>query len=220
MVGTKPSPRLDVDLSAIWARIEAAGPRRGARAPSFPDVWDDGDDADERTRAQYDRRRTFIAFYGYAVPTREAIGEVARFLDGRSVIEVCAGAGLWASLLSGAGVDIVATDALLPRGAPYFPIAVLEAEAAVRAHPECGGLLLCWPPEGQSSAFRALSAFAGERVVYAGDVRFTATEEFHALLAREWQMQDRLRLPSWPGLDDAVHLYTRTQERSALGPWA
>jgi hypothetical protein len=143
------------------------------------------------------------------VPSREAIQAIADFAGGRTILEVCAGNGLWARLLTSAGARAVATDGG-PRGAgDYFKVEAIEAEEAVRRHPECSALLLCWPPFHDGAALRALTAFAGDCVIFAGDVRFTADPAFHELLAREWTLLRRMALPSWPGLDDAVYLYER-----------
>jgi hypothetical protein len=196
-------PRTDADPDAIWASIEAAGPNGGPGPVSVLSLPFDDDEA----RAHDARRRTFIAFYGYAVPTKEAVSAIARFAAGVPVLEVGAGSGLWANLLATTDSDIVATDAITPRSQPYAPIEVLDAEDAVRAHPECGCLLTIWPPDRQDIAFRALRSFEGERLVHVGDSRFTGDDDFRALLARDWELAERVALPSWPGLDDFVRLY-------------
>src|SRR5262245_16282770 len=100
-----------MNVEALWARIEAAGPL--VEAPEAAPDWDDG--VTERVRSQYDRRRQFIALYAWCVPTREAIEAIAAFVDDRNVLEVCAGNGLWARLLAEAGASVVATDGE-PRG--------------------------------------------------------------------------------------------------------
>ena len=189
---------------SLWASIEAAGPDAGPEPLGLA-----FDDSEDYARAQYARRRTFIAFYAYAIPTCEAISAIAEFAGGHSVIEVCAGGGLWASLLAAEGVQVAATDAVPPRAAPHFSIEALDAQDAVRAHPECGCLLMCWPPDKQDAAFRAVDAFQGGRLVYVGDARFSADDNLRTLLARDWQLDAELPLPSWPGLDDYVRLYTR-----------
>src|SRR5690606_27511086 len=130
-------------------------------------------------------------------------------LGGRKVLEVCAGNGVWACLLANAGACVVATDAASPPFEPYFPLELLDAETAVRQHPECGALLVVWPPFKDGCAFRALRAFAGDLLVYAGDLRFTADERFHALVASEWRLLEEVPLPSWPGTDDAARVYRR-----------
>jgi hypothetical protein len=198
------------DIDQLWVDIEASGPLGPNAAlespppPGVDPIW-----WAERSLTQEDRRRSFIARYAWSVPTWEAIETIAGFTEGRSVLEVCAGSGLWARLLQPAGATVIATDGSPLSKASYASVEALEAEAAVRAHSEAAALMLVWPPMRDSCAVRALHAFAGDRLIYAGDVRFTADAAFHDLLAREWRLRLRLPLPSWPGLDDAVYLYER-----------
>jgi hypothetical protein len=69
--------------------------------------------------------------------------------------------------------------------------------------------LICWPPDKQDIAAKALLAFSGNRLVYVGDARFTANADFHKLLASDWVIVERIMLPSWPGVSDWVQLYRR-----------
>ena len=203
-----------MEIEELWTRIEAAAPLE-----SPPDVapdWDDG--AAERARLQTDRRRHFLALYAWCVPTREAVEVVATFAGERAILEVCAGNGLWARLIAAAGAKVVATDGE-PRGdSEYHAVEALEAEQAVRRHPECEALLLCWPPFQDDAAYRALSAFGGDRVIYAGDSRFTAEPRFHELLAQEWTLARQIVLPSWPGLADAIYFYERDDPSALRSP--
>ncbi len=125
------------------------------------------------------------------------------------MLEVCAGLGLWARLLRNEGVSVLATDAGEPRGSSYVCVERRDALTAITAHGACDALLLCWPPNGQPVAAKALERFVGTRFVYIGDSRFTGDTTFHGLLDRDWGLERRLPLPSWPGLEDCVRLYTR-----------
>lgn len=189
---------------ALWKAIGAAGPHPQAYLGS------ESQDSDEQVRAEHARRRSFIARFGYAVPTPTTIAAIAGFFEERRVLEVFAGLGLWASLLQDAGLSIVATDAALPQAEPYVPIELSEAPQAVDAHPECGGLLLIWPPRDVPAAHRALTRFAGDRLVVVGDHRFIADPPFHEELDRGWTLARKVPLPSWPGLNDEARLYRRS----------
>jgi hypothetical protein len=190
----------------IWAEIQAAGPL--AHTPGFdPLLVDDVIEA-ERAQSQFDRRRAFVASYAWAVPTREAIDLIASALDGRRVLEVCAGSGLWAMLLSSRGVEIIATDGNAPGPVRHFEVRQVEALGAVEAY-RCEALMLCWPPFKDACASRALHAFEGDRVVYVGDARFTADREFHGQLEAHWSLVDEVALPSWPGTRDAARVFER-----------
>lgn len=57
------------------------------------------------------RRPPFVYNYSWAIPTPEAITEIAKFVGTDKCLEVGAGRGLWAFLLKEAGVSITATDA-------------------------------------------------------------------------------------------------------------
>jgi hypothetical protein len=168
----------------------------------------------ERAYAQTDRRRSFIAFYAWAVPTRQVIDAIVRLASGRKLLEVCAGNGLWSRLTAGAGADVIATDAAPPRDV-YMPVYAEKAEAAVRAHPECEALMLCWPPFRNDCAYRALRAFTGNLLIFAGDPRFTADSQFHSLLLDEWRLEESIPIPAWPGLEDRVFLYHRSTQAAA-----
>jgi hypothetical protein len=198
---------LQFDSETLWQRIEAAAPLDALPADAVPPYFDDDDS--ERRFSQSGRRRTFIALYAWAVPTREAIEAIAGFVRGDQVLEVCAGNGLWARLLTDRGVHVIATDACAPPSTPYAPVAVIDAEAAVRAHPECRSLLFVWPPFRQDYAFRALTAFEGDKLVYAGDRRFTGDRQLQDLLDKAWTLSREIQIPAWPGLDDQVYLYGR-----------
>jgi len=200
----------DSDLDALWAAIEAASPLDDAdlRRDAPPGV--DFDEWFERARTQSDRRRSFIAYYGWSVPDRDAVAAIAGFVRPRGLLEVCAGAGLWSRLLAAEGLDVVATDANGSRPDDHYKVEALEAEAAVLAYPECDALFFSWPPHQSDAAYRALTAFKGDRVVYVGDVRFTGDAQLQNALAAHWTLEDRLYIPAWPALDDYAYLYTHT----------
>lgn len=197
-----------IDLEELWARLERDGPLADSDLPL--EIWDD--DSFERLSSQQDRRRTFIAFYSWAVPNRESIAAISAFVGSRTLLEVCAGSGLWARLLSAAGVQVVATDGQPPRETDYLPLETLEAEQAVQIHSDCQALLVCWPPFRDACAFRALRAFAGDRVILVGDARFMGDQHLHDLLDQEWALRQRIRIPAWPGLDDCAYFYLRKWE--------
>lgn len=195
-----------MDDRELWAAIEANGPLD--QYATFDPLLVDDVVAAERLTSQYDRRRAFVSTYAWAIPTREAVDAIAGFVGAREVLEVCAGSGLWARLLASAGVSIVATDGVEPTG-PWYAVEALRAVDAVRRYSDRNALLLVWPPMKDACAFEALQAFVGDVVVYVGDVHFTADAQFQSALRESWELVRELPLPSWPGTDDAVHLYRR-----------
>jgi hypothetical protein len=205
-----PAGAAGISIDDLWRAIEAAGPltHEEALAQPPPPGVDYGEWA-ERALNQTARRRSFISQFAYSVPTPDAIQAIVEFVEGRKLLEVCAGAGLWSFLLASIGVDTVATDAgdLLDR---YREVEVCDAEDAVRRHADCRALMLCWPPMGSDCAARAAGAFQGDRMIYAGDSRFMADATFAELVEAGWELRNSVALPSWPGLDEAVLLYARS----------
>jgi len=196
-----------MDAKDLWAAIEAAGPLAGF-ATFDPLLVDDVLQA-ERSTAQYDRRRAFYTTYAWAVPSPLAVERIAAAVGDRKVLEIFAGNGLWARLLTGAGLAVVSTDGVAPNQ-PWYPVEVLEATAAVERNPDCPALFLSWPPFRDHSAFLALEAFKGDLVIFAGDPSFTADDDFHTRLRECWTLVDEVSLPSWPGTSDTVRIYSRS----------
>jgi hypothetical protein len=194
------------DIEQLWDRIEEAAPLGMNDTRESTEFIDPAES--EHVYAQTARRRSFIAFFSWAVPSRDAIDAIAEFVAGRHLLEVCAGSGLWARLIAANGTSVIATDAS-PVKETYYPVAAEEAEQAVRAHPDCLALFLCWPPFRNDCAARALTAFRGDRLIFVGDARFAADQQFHELLRQQWLLQQTIPIAAWPGLDDHVYLYER-----------
>ena len=106
-------------------------------------------------------------------------------------------------------MSVLATDAGEPHGLPYVCVERQDAPATIASNGGCDALLFCWPPNGQPAAAEAMRTFGGTRFVYIGDSRFTGDAAFHGMLDRDWTLEMLLPLPSWPGLEDCVRLYTR-----------
>lgn len=134
-------------------------------------------------------RDRFILEFGFAVPTPDL---VARLAASGPILEVGAGLGYLARLISDAGGDILATDA-----APNFmattsarawsDIHTIDAESAVQKFP-ARTLLASWPSLGEDWLTRAtLLLPAGTRIVMIGEGRggCTGSASFYELIGRE-----------------------------------
>ena len=200
------------ETADLYKAIEAAGPRA---APELCSRQFPGLDASIRTTLYVEdrgRRDFFIKRYGWAVPSREAIAQVAAFIGKTPTLEVGAGKGLWACLLTWEGVKIVATD----RGMvthPFYPVWRKYARAAVKASPLARCLVMVWPPYDTPMAAQALAAFRGDALVYVGeeDGGCTGDDRFHELLGTEWTCPQEVAIPQWWGLHDRVCLYERAR---------
>jgi hypothetical protein len=192
-----------------------------------------------------------IAAHAFAIPTDEALQVIAA-ASPQGVVEIGAGTGYWAHLLSASGVDVVAYDiAPAPSPAnrwftgtePWFP--VQEADHRVVSGLEARTLLLVWPTRDEDWPADAVTLFAaggGNEFAYVGEPPGgrTGDERFHALVGevdRCWAcayqtptvpcvcgvrpLYRRMRtvaLPTWPGRNDDLRLYTRDPRARALGP--
>ena len=188
------------DSNKLWGLIKASGPKN------------DGDICDHR----FEHRNKFLEECSFAVPTREAITVIKEFVDGRRLLEVGAGSGLWARLLTDAGLEVVAVDRKSRndvKHSKFFPVQRGTAARGVREHRDCKALLLCWPDYDTHMAADALKEFQGDRLVYIGegDGGCTGNEAFHKSL-RSWKLVATIYIPQWPGIHDDVSLYTRGGE--------
>jgi hypothetical protein len=157
--------------------------------------------------------------WAWAVPNEEAIAMLVRHSP---IVEIGAGTGYWARLAAQAGADIVAYDSRVGqkgrrtrRGTcwvakcgAYFPVR-RGGSYMVRYHRR-RTLFLCWPPYKSRMAEKALAGYQGRKVIYIGENGgCTASDEFHAMLEREWEMVDVIRIPQWHGIHDRMEVYQR-----------
>ena len=165
------------------------------------------------------RRDVFIRHLGFAVPTREAIEAIIKHVGGRQLVEVGAGAGLWACLLHDAGVDVVAYDNWAWHGngrrrvsvGKFFPVERGTQRKALSREGHREVLMLIWPPYSEGLAHNAVRNFRGDRFIYIGegDGGCTGCDRFHALLERDWELTEEVAIPQWWGIHDSVYLYER-----------
>jgi hypothetical protein len=138
----------------------------------------------------HEYRRRVTSRWTWAIPSPEAIEFILRHLDGRSVVEMGAGAGYWAWLLAQSGVNVNAYDNA-PVGhenswfngkhvkdeewSKHFPIKpyhpVRDGGVEVLGEPENADrvLFLCWPTYDTDFAYEAVRAFQGDTIIYIGE---------------------------------------------------
>ena len=179
------------------------------------------------------RRRRFMKDYGWSVPTHEAILAIRNFVGERKLLEVGAGTGLWAYLLSAAGLTVTATydyswmdhsghtgqKNTLPSGfsvpmGKYYKVEPLSAEDSAQKYAGHQALLLAWPPPDRPMGYQVLSAFEGDRFVFVSDRGCTADEAFYRELSLRWDLSEDVDIPQWPTIHDSVYLYSRKFQTS------
>lgn len=154
-----------------------------------------------------DFRHRFTSRWTWAIPDPNALEFIVETLDGRPVVEMGAGNGYWAWMLSQYGVDVVAydhhpighekswfgTEAMhaeerWPKSVEveeYFPVQEGSVEM-LSLLDDCAErvLFLCWPNYDTDFAYDAVKAFRGDTVIYIGEGNggCTANWKFWALM--------------------------------------
>lgn len=167
--------------------------------------------------------------YAWAIPDTTSLAFVARHL-GDSALEIGAGTGYWASLLSDMGVDMLCFDAYPPQITPcnwyHSPRNADDLPTGERRDifydVQSGNhmmawlfsdrpLFLCWPPYDNSMAHQALSFYRGNKLIYIGEGQggCTGNDAFFDLLEKEWRLIDEYRPTQWAMIHDWISVYTR-----------
>ena len=110
----------------------------------------------------YMMRLTYVKRCGWCVPTTAWLGSMFRMLKGKSVLEVCAGHGTIATLMSKMGLDWVATD-LHSHSATVLEMDAIEAASTL--NPDV--VFASWIPHG--STIDATLARSGIPMVMVGE---------------------------------------------------
>ncbi len=167
------------------------------------------------------RRADAIRKYGFAIPTGDALEQIARCSPG-GVVEIGAGAGYWAHLLDLRGVDVRAFDiAPAPSPAnewfagtqPWHHIEI--ADHSVVGQLPTRTLLIVWPTKNDvwaSAALERYHAAGGSCVAFVGELSGgrTGDEAFHALLGNvERCLHCAYGVLTSPCICDVQQLWTR-----------
>jgi len=163
----------------------------------------------------FQHRNPLVRKYSWAVPDEVAVRVIAGL---GPTVEIGAGTGYWAKLITDAGGDVVAYD-----DAPYanhwcdgehFRVH-RGGYAPAGKHPD-RVLFLCWPPYDNALAADALLSYeaaGGETLVYVGESvgGCTASHEFFSLLSTGWEAHQTIDVPQWFGINDYLTVYRRKQ---------
>jgi len=146
--------------------------------------------------------------YSWAIPTPKAIN---RLVDCGPIVEIGAGSGYWAALITKAGGDVVAYDIQDEKFNFVENFHEVEHGGPEKAalHPD-RTLFLCWPSYCSTFAREALKAYQGNTVVYIGEWRgCCATGSFFETLNNEWAEIETIDIPQWEGIHDCMIIFER-----------
>jgi hypothetical protein len=169
-------------------------------------------------------RRTAVSKYAWAVPDDWAIQVIEEQLNGMGVVEIGAGTGYWAWMLSQVGIDVAAYDTKIKRRKLWYPVKRGGAKQAKRFPDRA--LMLCWPWYGEPMATNCLLNYSGNTLIYIGEGYggCTADDEFHRLIGEgghyeengewvsddsEWSLVVEEPIPQWDGIHDKLSIYRR-----------
>lgn len=160
-------------------------------------------------------RDLMVRKYSWAIPTEEILTAICRH---GSIVEIGAGTGYWSALLKLRGADVIAYDCS-PSEAGQNSYTLKRKswtkilpgnESAVASHGD-RALMLCWPPDKDEMAYRALTSYEGDILIFIGEEPpgCTADEHFHKLVRDEWRLVEQMDLPRWHLIKDSAFFYSR-----------
>ena len=159
-------------------------------------------------------RRKLVPKYAWAIPDEEAIREIAKLSP---ILEMGAGSGYWAYLLTQAGAKVFAYDNFTRKTQKatktWFPVK-RGSFGKVDLHSN-KTLLLCWPEYEHYMASECLKRHKGKFVVHVGEENSgcTANPEFHEIVNDNhfFKLKKTIRIPQWDSIYDKVFIYERKQ---------
>jgi len=143
------------------------------------------------------RRPNFTKYYSWAVPCREALIEIKKFVENDKCLEV--GSGLWAHLLQLSGIDIVATDNKLEKY-PKFWIEELNANDAMVKYNDRNVLFLSW------SRINPTENFNGSKIIFIGENKGGCTKGHPN--KEEWNLVSECEI------NDKIKFYTKKDNKN------
>lgn len=168
-------------------------------------------DLDETTGLSAERWE-FIRRFCFAVPTKEALDTMEAH---QPLLEIGAGSGAWARLLSLRGVDIIATDSMshdYGHGhGTLFPVERLQGKTAVRRYPE-RNVFCAWPTLSHTWPRQAVRAMRPGRYLFVVREDATADERTWDYVEEAFESHADLDMIGWHFLHD------RFQAWRKLGP--
>lgn len=218
------------ELTERWPCDEIAWEFHRRWQPSFLSV--PYDQLASTPRDQVKDHHDLCRQYSWSIPDPASLEFVSRYL-GRTAVEIGAGTGYYASMLAQLGTYVTCYDQHPPHRSGknhwHSPRVNRYGELTGETRPVyCGvyhgnhnktarydcPLFLCWPPYGDSMAYKALKAYAGKRLVYIGEGPggCTADDNFFALLDREWEQIDEHTPLQWSCTHDYITVYDRIKK--------
>jgi hypothetical protein len=168
-------------------------------------------------------RWDFTSYWSWAVPINKAIEMIAKYSP---IIEIGAGKGYWANLISKKGGIIHAYDKKpymnhwCSPGKKYYPVSIGTTDVLKERRYRNCSLFICWPPFLGELACEALKAFKGDIFIYIGESSggCTGNDLFFMELEEHWREIESQGLPNWEGMNDYLAVYERRSKQAIKIP--
>lgn len=162
-------------------------------------------------------RPLLVREYSWAIPDEWSIQTIVSVK--KPLVEMGAGNGYWASLITAAGGSVECYDREPgshcdgSTGHLWHPVMKGESNVLGSRHRDYA-LLLVWPPYDTPMAKECLLEFmkvGGDTFIYVGEGEYgcTGDNEFHRVLQDHWSMERFADIPNWDGLKDSLYVYRR-----------
>jgi len=153
----------------------------------------------------FGKRQYLVERFGWAIPNDDVLSYISDTFE--SIVEVGAGDGYWANLLSSRGVDVSAYDK--NSFSKHYDVTHQDArqlESTINNSP----LLMVWPPVNDNLAAHMVS-FWPSHVLYVGEQRggCTANDKFFDLIDQYYGLVEQIDIPSYEGVHDNFYHYVR-----------
>lgn len=177
-----------------------------------------------RNYKEWERREKFVNEYAWAVPTKEAIDKIKDFIQGKTILEIASGNGLWSALMKKSGINVVATGIFTEQYHKdqdhvndnlFDKVENIDSDNAMNKYRDMDYvLMLCWPLYNEPLAYNALMNYDGDKLIYIGegDGGCTGCDNFHKLLSSDFEHAERIQIPRWTGIYDAMHFFVRKND--------
>lgn len=160
--------------------------------------------------ALFMRRQVLVKKYAWSITSPLILEAIRYFMEKISkqhILEIGAGNGYWAYVLSQCGLKIKAYDSN-PWEEQWHP--VTKGDSSVCSVYSDHVLMLCWPPYDDPMALNCLKNYSGNTIIYLGEWEgCTACDDFHKLLADNWTEKIALSNKNYDGIHDCLYILQR-----------
>lgn len=161
----------------------------------------------EEYGSNFSKRHEFVNRYSWAIPTREAVKEVAQFIDA-PVLSVGAGRGLWEYLLSLETTQPIKAIDKEPPKETYYPVEAIPIKNFNDKYPI---LFTSWAPFSGGMASVAVLKQKPKRIIYIGEEPggCVAEDHFFVLTDVYYTITKEISIPQWMGIHDRIVIFDR-----------